>query len=345
MQGTPQLRLSPWYLNTRRLNILANADIPAAAQVSLNKNSGERASAMRMAARLADHILQSGKVPSLTPELLEGLDEGDRVVAQYWGLFTFKGVSAALMAEYKGKTFKPGTVTGQISFGEDDYEVLGSLANEHVYSDTSVGFLGAKRRALVLGQFERQGDRIELFPFAIGDLVTDMSGFSISWGSQVRLHPIQIETFARAQDVPTATPAQVKRLLSIPEEYVKNAFAEIIGEPFVPKDWGGEKSDLTTSRVFYDGAPRTAAFIFKGPSVSGVMHPANMGKRGDQLVRAFEEPVELVVVQHCNQVASSVVKFAEALAASPANPKRYCIIDGADTYRILRAYGKLPPEA
>ena len=33
-----------------------------------------------------------------------------------------------------------------------------------------------------------------------------------------------------------------------PEFEGKKYFAEIIGEPFVPEDWGGEKSDLYTTR-------------------------------------------------------------------------------------------------
>jgi hypothetical protein len=66
-----------------------------------------------------------------------------------------------------------------------------------------------------------------------------------------------------------------------------------------------------------------------------------MGKRGDQLVRAFGEPADLIVIQHCNKIANTVVKLAEALAIDPRNPKRFCILDGADTARLLKAYGKL----
>jgi len=137
--------------------------------------------------------------------------------------------------------------------------------------------------------------------------------------------------------------ADLEALLQIPEDAIKHAFAEIIGEPFVPRDWGGEKSDLTTSRLTIDGKRQSAAFIFKGPSVRGQMHPADMGRRGDQLVRAFDEPVELVVVQHCSQIANSVVRIAESLAMDFRRPRRYCILDGADTARILKAYGKLKP--
>ena len=63
------------------------------------------------------------------------------------------------------------------------------------------------------------------------------------------------------------------------------------------------------------------------------MHPADMGKRGDQLVRVFDEPVELVVTQHCSKIANSVVRIAESLAMNIRQPRRYCIIDGADTVR------------
>jgi hypothetical protein len=41
------------------------------------------------------------------------------------------------------------------------------------------------------------------------------------------------------------------------------------------------------------------------------MHPADMGKRGDQLVRVFDEPVEPVVIQHCSKIANSVVRITE----------------------------------
>jgi hypothetical protein len=127
----------------------------------------------------------------------------------------------------------------------------------------------------------------------------------------------------------------------MPEAAVKQAFADIIGEPYVSKDWGGEKSDLVTARLTVDGEPTSAAFIFKGPSVPGPLHPGNMGKRGDQLIRAFDEPVDLIVVQHCNKIENSVVRTAEGLAYDPRRPRRYCIIDGADTAQILSAYGKL----
>jgi hypothetical protein len=148
--------------------------------------------------------------------------------------------------------------------------------------------------------------------------------------------------FAKIIGEGPATQAELKALLQITEESVKYAIADIIGEPFVPKDWPGEKSDLPTNRLTIDGQPHSAAFIFKGPSVPREMHVADMGKRGDQLVRVFDEPVELIVVQHCSKIANSVVRIAESRAMDIRRPRRYCILDGEDTVRILKAYGKLP---
>jgi len=62
-----------------------------------------------------------------------------------------------------------------------------------------------------------------------------------------------------------------------------------------------------------------------------------MGKRGDQLIRAFEEPVDLIVVQHCNKIENTVVRITESLAYDPRRPRRYCIIDGADSICLRQA--------
>ncbi len=46
---------------------------------------------------------------------------------------------------------------------------------------------------------------------------------------------------------------ELQAVMRVPEETVKRALAGLIGENFVPKDWGGEQSDLYTSRVFARG--------------------------------------------------------------------------------------------
>ena len=64
---------------------------------------------------------------------------------------------------------------------------------------------------------------------------------------------IEIDQFSGVDFQCPVTPADLKAVLAVPEEKVKNSLADLIGEAYVPKDWGGERSDLYTSRVFARG--------------------------------------------------------------------------------------------
>src|SRR5437773_1881676 len=84
---------------------------------------------------------------------------------------------------------------------------------------------------------------------------------------------------------------RVKRALAyvaLPEAKFKAGVHKLLGEPYVRRDWGGEKGDLHTTRVRVRGKRVTAAFAFKGPGKKGVLTPAGMGKRGDQIANLFE---------------------------------------------------------
>ncbi|MGN8544859.1 hypothetical protein ACQPTN_07690 [Bradyrhizobium sp. 13971] len=96
MTGSNRLRLFPYYLNSRRLGLLADIDFGTEAQKSLANNSSERVQAMRDVAHTADDLLQSGAIPSLT-ELVAQKDrkDGERVLGFVWAVFTFSGAAAA----------------------------------------------------------------------------------------------------------------------------------------------------------------------------------------------------------------------------------------------------------
>jgi len=122
------------------------------------------------------------------------------------------------------------------------------------------------------------------------------------------------------------------------EAEIKGAFAEIIGEPMVPKDWGGERSDLFSSRVLFNKSRISTAFAFKGPAQFKPMTLAELGKNGDQIDRLFSEPADLFVLQHCHEITSPVRSTMRAYAEQTGRPRLFCIIDGYDTLRVLRAY-------
>src|SRR5262249_33068164 len=129
-------------------------------------------------------------------------------------------------------------------------------------------------------------------------------------------------------------------LRAIPEVEIKNAFAEIVGEPMAPKDWGGERSDLFSSRVILDGNRISSAFVFKGPAQFKPMTLAQLGKNGDQIDRLFSEPADLLVLQHCHEITQPVRATMRAYAQQMGNLRLFCLIDGYDTVRLLRAYKK-----
>jgi hypothetical protein len=72
---------------------------------------------------------------------------------------------------------------------------------------------------------------------------------------------------------------------------------------------------------------------------------AMLGKNGDQIERLARTSAELLVVQHCHEIRPEVFSMLRSVASNFRDIRRYMLIDGYDTYRILAAYGHLqtPP--
>jgi hypothetical protein len=158
---------------------------------------------------------------------------------------------------------------------------------------------------------------------------------------QMEVFPQLVDNFAASASDNEPTAADLDKMLTIPESEVKAAFASIIGELFIPKDWGGEKSDLVSTQVRIDGQPVSTAFAFKGRGKAKRLTVADLGKNGDQISRLFSEPSDFVVLQHCHSVTSAVRDHMRAFATRIGRLRPFCIIDGADTVRIFKAYKKL----
>jgi hypothetical protein len=154
------------------------------------------------------------------------------------------------------------------------------------------------------------------------------------------IHPEEIDAFNGMAGEAFPTEKSLEILKGVREHDIKHAFARLLSEDAVPKDWGGEQSDLFTTRLKVRGTRLSAAFLFKGPARFHPMTVADLGKNGDQIGRLASEPAELLVVQHCHRVTAQVRNLLRAHANQMAHQRAYCVIDGADTLRILRAYGQ-----
>ncbi|OGG37801.1 hypothetical protein A2110_01790 [Candidatus Jorgensenbacteria bacterium GWA1_54_12] len=129
-------------------------------------------------------------------------------------------------------------------------------------------------------------------------------------------------------------------LRNIKEEEIKERFKKIIKESGVFKDWGGEKSDLYSTRVQIRKGKRVAtAIVFKGRATKGKLTPEKMGKRGDQIDRLFQSAAELFLVVYPGQIDESIVNqmhvFALAKATTSKSPIYYGVIDHDDLLELF----------
>lgn len=145
------------------------------------------------------------------------------------------------------------------------------------------------------------------------------------------------EEFAQVRDVPLPkSPAPMK---DIPEAGFKACLAQILGDT-AEKDWGGESSDYYSAHLtLKNGRRATGAFLLKCPAKFAPMSLNHLGKNNDQIVRLAHEPADILFVQHCHDIGAPVRETLRAFAVQPSNARRYCLIDGRDSLRLLNAYG------
>lgn len=161
--------------------------------------------------------------------------------------------------------------------------------------------------------------------------------------NSVELFVEDIDSFNRVQEV---RPEEVKDLLplNLLEDEVQTFFEEIMGENFHSRDWGGELNDLVSSHVRIGGRRVRAAFLLKGRGIKGRLTIAKCGQNGDQIVRLLEAPVDLYVIQHVGEIDQRVIYDLQSkvqLRVRTGHKCKMCVLDGTDTARILKAYGKI----
>jgi hypothetical protein len=232
-------------------------------------------------------------------------------------------------------------------FTDSEVEFCGTFNVEHLTSNSAPDLLSGKRGLFLVGYITAIDASVELRPILIGKRLFHHGHTSpLLPNNSLELHPSQVDAFNAAfeasRDELQLTPTDLNQLKAISEKAVKEAIARIIGEPDVPKDWGGEQSDLWTSRLRVGGTYFSAAFLFKGPAKFAPMTIRMLGANGDQIARLANEPADVLVVQHCHSVKSEVRRMLRAYAQLDWNrPRRYMVIDGYDTIRILRQYDML----
>jgi len=143
------------------------------------------------------------------------------------------------------------------------------------------------------------------------------------------------DEFSKVKKYPL--PPHSTQMKNISESAFKTCLAELLGDTIF-MDWGGETSDYFTAHLHLNSSRKSATFLLKGPSRFEPMGLNHLGKNNDQIVRLSHEPAQILIVQHCHDILPAVRETLRAFAVQPSNPRRYCLIDGRDSLRLLYAY-------
>lgn len=220
----------------------------------------------------------------------------------------------------------------------------------HIVSDTGRMTLAqgaeAGYRESMVGRLHKFEDRFEIEPIVIGAPWYDhprngedcdrlmWEGLGIG-----EILPEDIDQFSRMKGVTVNSAEEwMDAMRKLPEEHIKASFAKLLSEP-TKKDWGGESNDHFSGNVTIAGRRKTAAFLLKGPTKFKEMTLDMCGKRADQIFRLTNSDADISVVQHCHLVGEAVRTTLRRLTVYPGSSHRkFCVIDGQATYRILKAY-------
>lgn len=332
-----RITLEPYFLHQDQLQSLLGEQRTESARAQAARRSDPKAALPYVLATELAEALSSLGVGELARCVLEqNLRAGQVVGAELE--FAFQRDR-----DHDVPGFKPVSFTAMLDAGEP-VRVAGTFNSARTASSSATGSLAGRRRVYLIGTVtDLTAERIELRPVFIGiRSFVDDNLVAEGLAPGLRVYPGDIGQFDGIDFASPLAQAELEAVLRVPEDTVKRAFAGLIGESYVPKDWAGERSDLYTSRVFARGHQVSAAWLFKGPGYPRPMDVKSLGKNGDQIDRLFTEPAELLVLQHCHQIRPSVVGMMDCYAHDVRRPRSYMIIDGADTGRILKSLSLLP---
>jgi hypothetical protein len=326
-----------WYVSIPRLLELLDVDqLPPSIQSALRSpdiSSSKVILANTLGPQLLDY-LRKEKIYPFYRLVSEGrLTPGVR--------FTYQG-------HFYGKGFGASNRSPHVSLSENVNEIIPGkkllieFSKSGLVTDTAYTRLGGSTNLFALCSVTEINDEfVRAVPYLIGDLVEKAgSGIDLKLSDCLRLYPHNIDQFNDVDFQWNPSGKEFNKLRDIPEKQVKEIFCKLLSEFEVPKDWGGEESDIFSSNLSVEGKRYSAAFLLKGPAKFHEMTMADCGKNGDQIYRLFNTPSNVFVLQHCHKVSPAVRKTMEAFALSQySRTCMYVIIDGYDTARILHSQG------
>jgi hypothetical protein len=333
--------LDAWFIHEKLvLNLLTPAEGEELARRVSASSSQPLAEARRadLLERAVARHLATQPVEALDVLVMHGTVAPGKLIWFEQGI-AFKGLQIALKSIANGEDTRA-TFSAKLQ-SAPDVRIHGDYNPTRLTCSTAKGQLSGTHRQFVVGYVQDATvEAIEIRPIVIASRWAQPSPEIEDYYpvEACYLSPGAVDQFAAVDFSLPMTKADLNVLKNIPEAVVKTAFAEILGEPDVPKDWGGEQFDLWTTRLSVEGQQLRAAFLFKGPAEFKPMTISSLGKNGDQIDRLSSTAADVLVIQHCHSITAPVVNMARVYASDPRHPRRYLTIDGYDTIKILRHF-------
>lgn len=334
--------LTCWYINQRRVAELVNS-VP---HITGGNDHLRHLATLNAFKRLMTDWLNTAKPPSLGQLLLTDTLKESSFFTLYTNFFC-RGLGEVGKALEKGKVPVPqAEAYAKLDDFRPGWKVNFRFSHDHLTSNSSWVELQGQKRLLIVGAATHiENNVIHAIPWIIANPVPSWmkprSFVGGHWDHRLEVFIEEIDNFSKVRDIRRAKSKKaLEALKDVPEKAVKEAFAEIIGEALVPKDWGGERSDLFTTGLTIDSRRISTAFALKGPAKFHPMKMRDLGANGDQIDRLFSEPADLLILQHCHDIENPVRAAMRAYAQRMGDLRTFCLIDGFDTLRILQAYGK-----
>lgn len=346
-----EISFTAWYLNPNRIcQLLDKASLYAHLE-AVNSHQGRNhwGSPAYVAHTAIKHELEawlhSNAVPSLGELIINNCEIPPGTLFTVYQDFYGKGLSKYNNIRGALPRNAIAELHNKLKF-EDDRRLRIIYSPENFITSSAWHRLSGKTRLYCFCYVETcNKNEIVARPYMIGDIHTGLElEKPSSWNGRNygELHVSEIDQFSKIKSVYESenSAPRLNALKAISERKLKCAIAEIVNEDNIPKDWGGEKSDLFTFNLTVSNKHYTSAFLLKGPAKFTEMKMAHLGKNGDQIDRLFSEPADLLILQHCHKVSTSVRNTMRAFASRIHDLRYFAIIDGYDTLRLLNAYGK-----
>lgn len=282
----------------------------------------------RVALKLCQHL----ETPSLNQVVCGGDFQPGQIVSSTETLEGDRGISEQERASVRW-----------LPSYETTNEVVFELSTRHIASDTLRYLLTQNSLLSFIARLDRvEGATVYFAPLIIGMPWLDPPPEGVPFGTMFLHYDFyehfieDIDEFSKVGTVSDDLDWSAMRQIS--EAAFKACLCQTLGDP-PRKDWGGETSDHFTTHLHLQGRRLTAAFLLKGPGRGfSCMEMIHLGKSGDQIYRLSLEPAEMLIVQHCHEIGSAVRATLRAFAVQPNRSRRYLLIDGRDSFRLLFAY-------